>query len=44
MLISTSNHMSGKAIWDKLAGFSFENLKVALIKRGQFQTFQKSRW
>ena len=44
MLISTSNHMSGRAIWDKLSGFIFENLEVARVKRGQFQNFQKSRW
>ena len=40
--ISTSNHMFGRAIWDKLPKCIFENSEIALVKRGQFQNFQKS--
>ena len=40
MLISTSNHMSGRAIWNKLSGFIFENLEVARLKRGNFKIFK----
>ena len=35
--------MLGKAIWDKLREWIFENLEIAQVKRGQFQIFQKSR-
>ena len=41
--ISTSNHMLGRAIWDKLPKCIFENFEIARVKRGQFQIFQKSR-
>ena len=34
--------MSGRGIWDKLAGYIFENFEIARVKRGQFQSFQKS--
>ena len=35
--------MSGRVIWDKLSECIFENFEIALVKRGQFQKFQKSR-
>ena len=41
--IYTSDHMFGRAIWDKLPKCIFENSEIALVKRGQFQNFQKSR-
>ena len=41
--VSTSNHMLGRAIWDKLPECVFENLEIARLKRVQFQIFQKSR-
>ena len=41
--ISASNHMFGRAIWDKLPKCIFENSETALVKRVQFQNFQKSR-
>ena len=41
--ISTSNHMFGRIIWDKLHEWIFGNFEIALVKRGQFQSFQKSR-
>ena len=41
--ISTSNHMFGSAIWDKLPKCIFENSEIARVKRGQFQNFQKSK-
>ena len=34
--IRTSNHMSGRAMWDKLPGCIFENFEIALVKQGQF--------
>ena len=34
--------MFGRSIWDKLPEFTFESLKIAGIKQGQFQNFQKS--
>ena len=39
--ISTSNHMFGRAIWDKLPKCIFENFEIARVKRGQFQKFWK---
>ena len=42
-VISTSNRMLGRAIWDKLLHCIFENFEIAQVKRGQFQNFQKSR-
>ena len=30
----TSNHMFGRAIWDKLPQWIFENFKIARVKRG----------
>ena len=42
-LLCTSNHMYGKAIWDKLPECIFGNFEIARVKRGQFQNFQKSR-
>ena len=41
--ISTSNHMFGRTIWDKLSECIFENFEIAQEKRGQYQTFQKPR-
>ena len=35
--------MFGRAIWDKLPKLVFENVEIALVKREQFQNFQKSR-
>ena len=40
---STSNHMFGRAIWDKLPECIFESSEIARVKQGQFQHFQKSR-
>ena len=34
--ISASNHMFGRAIWDKLPKCIFENSETALVKRVQF--------
>ena len=42
-LISTSNHMFGRAIWDKLPERIFENFEIARVKGGKYQTFQKLR-
>ena len=39
-IISTSNHMFGRAIWDKLLEYNFEIFEIARVKRGQFQNFQ----
>ena len=39
--ISTSNHMFGRVIWDKLPKCIFEHFEVAQGKPGQFQIFQK---
>ena len=41
--ISTSNHMFGRVIWDKLLKYIVENSEIAWVKQGQFQNFQKSR-
>ena len=40
-IISISNHMFGRAIWDKLLECIFENFEITRVKRGQFQNFQK---
>ena len=40
-VISTSNHMFGRAIWDKLLECIFENFEITPVKQGQFQNFQK---
>ena len=40
--ISTSNHMFGKTIWDKLPKCIFQNSEIAQLKQ-QFQNFQKSQ-
>ena len=42
-MTGTSKHMFGKVIWDKLPKCIFENFKIARVKRGEFQDFQKSR-
>ena len=42
-VISTSNRMFGREIWDKLHACIFENFEIARLKQGQFQNFQKSR-
>ena len=42
-LISTSNYMFGKSIWDKLPECIFEKFEIGRVKRGQLQNFQKSR-
>ena len=41
--ISTSNHMFGRVIWDKLPECIFKNFENARVKGAQFQNFQKSR-
>ena len=38
--ISTSNHMFGWTIWDKLPKCIFENFEIAQVKRGQLQKSQ----
>ena len=44
-LISTSNYMFGRAIWDKLPKCILENFEIVRVKRGQFQNVHKSgRW
>ena len=40
--ICASNHMSGRATWDKLPESIFENFQIARVKQGKFQNFQKS--
>ena len=40
--ISTSNHMFGRMIWDKLPKCIFQNSEIAQLKQ-QFQNFQKSQ-
>ena len=40
-IIRTSNHMLGRAMWDKLTGCVFESFEISRLKRGQFQSFQK---
>ena len=37
--ISTSNHVLGRSIWDKLPECIFENFEIAQVKRRQFQIF-----
>ena len=37
--ISTSNHMFGRAIRDKLPEYIFKNFHIARVKRVQFQNF-----
>ena len=39
--ISTSNHMFGRAIWDKLHEHTFGNFEIAQVKGRQFDNFQK---
>ena len=39
--ISTSNHMFGRAIWDKLPKCIVENFEIAWVKQGQLQNFKK---
>ena len=39
-LISTSNHMFARAIWDKLPESIFENFEIAQVEWGQFQIFK----
>ena len=41
--ISTSNHMFGRTICDKLPKCIVENSEIACVKQGQFQNFQKSQ-
>ena len=42
--VCISNHISGRAIRDKLPKCIFENFEIARVKREQFQNFQKLRW
>ena len=42
-MISTSNRMFGKAIWDKLSECILENVENARVKRRQFQNYKKSQ-
>ena len=39
--VSTSNHMFGRAIWDKLPQCIFENFEIARLKRGAISKFLK---
>ena len=39
----SSNHILGRVVWDKLPKFTFEDFRIARVKRGQFQVFQKLR-
>ena len=39
-VISTSNHMFGRVILDKLPECIVENFEITRVKRGQFQNFQ----
>ena len=41
--VSTSNYMSGRAIWDKMPEYIFENFWNCPSKMKQFQNFQKSQ-
>ena len=41
--ISTSNHMFGRTIYDKLPKCIVENSEIARVKQDQFQNFQKSQ-
>ena len=41
--MKVSNHMFGKAIWDKFPGWIFENFEVARVKRGLFKNFRNSQ-
>ena len=41
--ICNSNHMFGRAIFDKLPKGLFRNLEMAWVKQGQYQNFQKLR-
>ena len=41
--VGTSNHMFGKAIWDKFPEWIFENFEVARVKRGLFKNFRNSQ-
>ena len=36
VIISTSNHMFGRAVWDEWPECIFENFKIARVNRGQF--------
>ena len=36
LLICTSNHMFGTAIWDQLPECIFKIFEIAQVKRGQF--------
>ena len=42
-VLSTINHMIGRAIWVKLPDCIFENFEIAWVKRGQCQNSQKPR-
>ena len=43
LAIGTSNHLFGRAIWNKLPECIFDNIEITRVKREQFQNFQKSR-
>ena len=38
--MSTSDHMLGRAIWDKLSECIFENFEIARVKPGNFKIFE----
>ena len=42
--ISTSNHMLGRAILNKLPECIFENFEIARVKRGHFQVFRSHEY
>ena len=40
VLISSSDHMFGRAIWDKLPEYIFENFEIARLNEGNFKLFK----
>ena len=40
VLISSSDHMFARAIWDKLPEYIFENFEIARLNEGNFKLFK----
>ena len=40
VLISSSDHMFGRAIWDKLPEYIFENFEIARLNEDNFKLFK----
>ena len=40
VLISSSDHMFARAIWDKLSEYIFENFEIARLNEGNFKLFK----